>query len=296
MELTHITTFLKIVHVKNFSKAAEQLGYSQSAVTIQIKKLEQELGVPLFDRIGKRIKLTEHGEAFVSHAQEILKVVHEAKNFSNLAEPKGKLYVGCAESICNTLMPKILAEFYRQYPAVEIVIRTNKTEEMLEQLKSNELDLVYTLDHKVYGTEFVKVIERQEETIFVAASGHPLTRKKIVPLEQLVTQPFILTEQGVSYRYELERVLADYHLEINPMLEIGNTEIIINLLKQKLGVSFLPQFAIKELLEKGSLKEITTEMPKITIWHQLIHHKNKWITPQMKAFIALIEKHQHNKF
>ena len=117
MELQTIETFLKVAASQNLSRTAVQLGYSQSALTVQIQKLEKELGVSLFERIGKRIYLTEQGSAFVPYANEILKATQAALSFSQGAEtPRGVLRIGGVESICTAQLPELLLEFYRLCP------------------------------------------------------------------------------------------------------------------------------------------------------------------------------------
>lgn len=283
MDLVQMNTFLKIVSAGSFSKAAEQLDYSQSTVTVQMKNLEATLGVQLFDRIGRSIQLTSHGRAFIPHAQRIIRVMHEAEHFANDATPKGPLRIGCAESIAHSVIAPELKSFHETYPEVEITLETEKaTDEMLLALKGNELDLIYTLDEPVYGQEWVKIIEEKEPIIFV--TGREMEHTDL-SLENLVKQPFILTERGVSYQSALEKRLAERSLDIHPMLEIGNTQMIAQLLKEGLGISFLPQFTVQDALERGTLIQLQTDMAELTMDRQLIIHEKKWMTPQMTAFI-----------
>lgn len=108
-----------------------------------------------------------------------------------------------------------------------------------------------------------------------------------IPIEELIQRPFLLTEKGAAYRYELECLLAEKNMEIEPVLEIGNTETIINLLKKGMGVSFLPKFTVKEELDRNVLTEIHTDLQEVTMYGQLLYHKNKWVTEQMRTFMAL---------
>ena len=110
----------------------------------------------------------------------------------------------------------------------------------------------------------------------------------IYPIQELAKEAFLLTETGAAYRYELEQMLAEKEIEIVPVLEIGNTETIINLLKRGMGVSFLPEFTVKREIEQETLFEIQTDLPQVKMYHQLLYHKNKWMTPQMRAFLDLV--------
>ena len=135
------------------------------------------------------------------------------------------------------------------------------------------------------------MFERPETIVFVTYPSHPLAGKKNVPMERLLEEPLILTTRGVSYCDDLEQLLAAKGLELHPFLEIGDTDVIIKLLQQQAGISFLPQYLVQEYLDTGILTVITTDIPIIQMWSQLIYHKNKWITPQMRIFIDLVKKH-----
>lgn len=290
MELRNISTFLRVAATRNFSKAAEQLGYSQSTVTIQIQQLEKELGAQLFERIGKHVSLTDQGEAFIYHANEIMRVTNAAMNFASDADvPTGFLRIGGVESLCTAILPELLLQFHKVCPKVQIVIKTATTEELINMAKCNDIDLLFTLDKKVYGSEWVRAVQKEEEIVFVASGHHSFTDGKKVDLQTIINEPFILTEKGGSYRYELERILASYEIEIRPVLEIGNTETIIHLLEEGMGVSFLPLFSVEKAIERGTLSQIQTNIPTVQMCSQLLYHKNKWVTPQMQTFISIVQ-------
>ena len=291
MEQRTIDTFLKVAAIQNFSKAARQLGYSQSAVTVQIQKLEKELDVQLFERIGKRVFLTEKGEEFIPYANEIMKASQAALEFCREDKmPRGTLRIGGVDSVCTALLPGLLPEFYRLCPEVEVIIKSGTTNDMIDLAESNALDLVLTLDEKIYRPELACRAEREEEVIFVTLAGGKYDRSCRIPLDTLCREPFILTETGAAYRYELERMLAQRETEIRPVLEIGNTETIINLLKRGMGISFLPRFTVRKELEEGTLRQLRTDLPGVTMYHQLLLHKRKWITRPMQIFMDLVSK------
>lgn len=251
MEIRNILTFLKVAGTQNFSKAAEQLGYSQSAVTIQIQQLEKELGTQLFERIGKRVYLTEKGQEFIGYASEIMRVTNEALTFAGEEHTtRGTLKIGGVESTCTALLPELLLQYHRLYPEVEVIIKSGATENLMDLAKSDEIDLIFTLDKKIYSSQWMCAAERVEDTIFVTSDRVFAQKSNIHLIQHLAKAAFLLTETGAAYRYELEQMLAEKEIEIVPVLEIGNTETIINLLKRGMGISFLPEFTVKEEIEK----------------------------------------------
>lgn len=296
MELRNINTFLKVAGTQNFSKAAEQLGYSQSAVTVQIRQLENELQTQLFERIGKRVYLTEKGQEFVSYANDIMRVTDNARDFAKQSDAlEGTLRIGGVESICTALLPDLLLKFYQICPNIQVTIKSGTTDELMEMAKSNEIDFVYTLDKKILGKEWTRAVITEEEIVFVTLADKINNSSGKISIQQLIEKPFVLTERGAAYQYELERLLSEKDLEINPILEIGNTETIINLLKRGMGISFLPKFTVQKELERNVLSEVQTNLPHVKMYGQLLYHKNKWVTKQMKNFIELVESFRSDK-
>lgn len=290
MELREIKTFLEVANLKSFCRAAEKLGYSQAAVTVQIKQLEKELNVHLFDRIGKQTTLTHEGEIFYQYAAEVIGDLTQAKNIlSNASELTGKLVIGTIESICASLFPALIQEFHRLYPKVNVSIVVDTPSKLLTMMNQNTVDMVYFLDKRLYDTKWVKVMEEPENIIFAASTQHPYAKENALTIDQVISQPMILTERDASYRFILEQYLAAEGKNIYPFLEIGNTEFIIKLLRNNAGISFLPEFAVKGDMEAGILTALNMEDFHLQTWRQVVYHKDKWVSREMKAFIELIK-------
>lgn len=292
MEIRNIRTFVRIAELQNFSKAAEQLGYSQSAVTMQIKQLEEELDTQLFDRIGKHIRLTQTGHRFLPRALDILDAVRRAESITRDPEDvTGTLRIGTAESLLISVFPPIFMEFGRLCPHVEVSTQTALLSDLFGMLQQNDIDILYFLDRKTNFPEWIKVAERPETAFFVASARSPLAGERQIPLERLLEEPFLLTEKGVSYRYAMEQILAADGIELHPFLETGNTDVITKMLLQNRGVSFLPEFVVRDYIRDGALVVLDTACPEISMWSQLVYHKNKCVTPQMERFMEVMLRH-----
>lgn len=290
MEFRNMKTFLKVSDLQSFTKAAEELGYSQSTVTVQIKQLEEELGVLLFERIGKNVKLTEQGRVFRSQAREIVHAVEQLRSTMGETEQiRGSLRVGTVDSLCTKRMPYILQEFRKHCPLVETVVRTGSNETLYDMVQKNEVDLIYFLDRRQFRDDWVKVMEQEEPAHFVAASGHPLTNEGFVTLTELLAEPLLLTERGMSYRRSLEIAVAMEELELRPVLELANTDVLVNLVIHNAGVAYFPDFITEEHVEAGELAVIQCVMDVEPVWSQLIYHKDKLLTPQMKVFMDILQ-------
>lgn len=295
MEFREISTFLQVAQQQSFSKAARQLGYSQAAVTIQIKQLEKELNVHLFDRIGKQISLTHQGQIFYGYAVSIINNMEAARsavsNVMDASQLNGQLCLGTIESICASIFPELLAEYHRLYPHVTVSIITDSPEVLLNRMNENAIDIVYLLDRRIYDNHWCKTLETPERNIFAASPQHPLAAaSRELELDEVLQYPFLLTEKNASYRYMLEQYLASAGRFVKPFLEIGNTEFIIRMLLKNMGISFLPEFTIRKELKQGTLTELKVHGFHMQTWRQIFYHKDKWVTPEMRVFLSLAEK------
>ena len=288
MEIRQLITFVKIVQMKSFSRAAADLGYSQSAVTVQIRLLEQELNIRLFDRIGKQVELTGQGKRFLGYAHNILQEVNRAKlSLTDEGELVNPLHIGTIESLCFSRLPLILRYFQEHYPGVSVRITTSSPEELIEMMEKNRLDLIYILDEPRYHNNWNKVMESREEMVFVTSPDASPASEKALCVEDLLTEPFFLAEKNANYRRSLDRFLASKNLVLTPALEISNTEFIIKMLRGGRGVSFLPYFAVRENVEKGELKLLNVTDFHVFMYRQIFYHKDKWKTREMEEFIRL---------
>ena len=200
MDIRNLITFMQVAELGNFTKAARQLGYSQSTVSFQIRQLEEELKVSLFDRINHTVLLTEKGREVLEYAHRVHRMTMELKeNMQQGQQVAGHIRLGMAESLCNLLLKESFGDFRRQYPGISLKIITAGTEEMFQLLDHNEVDAILTLDAPVRNREYRIVRQERVEVHFVAAPGQ-WRRDVPVSVKDLVNCPFILTEKGMSYR------------------------------------------------------------------------------------------------
>lgn len=288
MEFRQLQTFVTIAQEESFSRAAELLGYSQSAVTVQIRQLEEELKVRLFDRMGKRTVLTGQGRRLLEYAGCIIREVNRAKaaliREEELMEP---LHVGTLESLCFSKLPPVLGYFRSNYPKVPIKITTASPKELIAMMEKNQLDLIYFLDRPRYSNNWNKELEVREPIVFVAAPDSPFAGKRGLKLEEILGEPFFLTEKNENYRRELDQYLESQNRSLVPFLEITNTEFIIQMIRKNRGISYLPYFAVHDSVREGKLAVLDVTDFRIVMYRQIFYHKNKWKTREMEEFIRL---------
>ena len=290
MEIRNLVTFIQVAELGSFTKAANILGYSQSTVSFQIKQLEIELNCLLFERINNTIALTQKGNELLSYAQQIQNLTKEfEENMSESKHLKGHIHIVTPDSVCEDMLSKNYNNFHKLYPYISLKFTTADTVDMFRMLNHNEADIVMTLDNHVYQSDYVIAKEEHIGMHFVASVNSPFAKLKNISINDIINEPFILTEKGMGYRRIFDEALAKKSLEISPVLEIGRTDIITMLLSESNSISYLPDFVTKRKVADGSLLYLDVCDIDTDIWKQLIYHKSKWISKSMKAFIQYVK-------
>lgn len=292
MELRNLITFIHVAELGSFTKAGEQLGYSQSTISVQIKQLEDELACLLFERINHTITLTERGHELVSYAHQVRALTDEFIENLDEEECKGHIHIVTPDSVCDGMINRNYMDFHQKYPYISICFSTGDSGVMLDMIDHNEADVIITLDGRIFNKDYVIAKEEKIPMHFVANSNSKFAGIKNLSIKDIINEPFILTEHGQGYRRVFDKELAKKSLEISPILEIGRTDMITTLLAQGDMISFLPDFVTKDMIKSGDLCYLDVCDMDIEIWKQLIYHKNKWMSKSLKAFINYIKENE----
>lgn len=284
MDIKNLNTFIQVAELGSFSKAGERLGYSQPTISVQIKQLEQELGAKLFDRVGHMVRLTDKGQDTLLYAQEILRLSQQMSDPSS-AETLTTIRLATADSLCIPLLGKIFSDLRTAHPNIAVHLTTAGTGELFRLLDHNEVDLVCTLDTHIYNNSYVIAAEERIGVHFVVASQHPLAQKGALTKADLLQEDFLLTERGMSYRRLLDEWMARDSLQIQPVLEAGSADLILTLVEQGAGISFLPDYATAAAAARGTIVRLDAQDFRPELWVQLLYHKNKWLSRPMQAML-----------
>ena len=286
MDLQSLNIFIHVAELNSFTKAGDVLGFSQPTVSFQIKQLEAELGVQLFDRIGHTIKLTDTGRKALNYAHKILNMSQEMiTDNSESNDISGIVRLATADSLCAPLLSEWFLNFKNKYPNVALNIRTAGTGDLITLIDRNEVDIVCTLDSHIYITNYVILHEEPIDVHFVVSADSELAEKNEIEKEDLIRQPFLLTEKGMSYRRILDEELAKKSMEIIPVLEMSSADLLCKFVCENAGVSFLPDYVTDDAVNNGKIVRLNVKDFNIKIWKQLIHHKDKWISKPMQIVI-----------
>ena len=290
MEIRNLMTFVEVAELGSFTKAAKQLGYSQSTISFQIKQLEGELGCLLFERINHTIRLTEKGRELLAYAQKIHNLTEEFNQSRDSARPEGHIHILAPDSVCEEMMTAHYDDFHKKYPGITLKYTSADTPTMFRMLDRNEADIMLTLDDHIYEKDYVIAKEEPVKMHFVTGATSPYASKKNLSISEVIKYPLILTEKSFGYRSAFDKALAEKSLEVSPILEIGRTDIISSILEQGIGVSFLPDFVTKKKVEEGKLVYLNVKDLSADIWKQLIYHRGKWVSKGLSALIEYIKE------
>lgn len=292
LEIKQLITFKVASENLNFTRTAKMLNFAQSSVTSQIKTLETELGKPLFERLGKRLILTEAGRQFKIYADKMIKLTEEAKDtIDGAEEPVGTLIIGAQESQCTYRLPPILKEFKAQFPRVKLIFKpAHSDEKAREQLLEGVLDIAFITDISRPGDAFTMESLTQESIKMVASPDHPLLTTSEVCPEDLEHETLLLTETGCSYRNILEESFREAGVYPQNKLEFVSIEAIKQCVIAGLGIAVLPAMVVESEIDKGQMKELAWDHFKSPIFTQITWHKDKWMTSPLEAFIELTRK------
>ena len=287
MDMKQLKTFLYVAELNSFTQAADKLGYSQSTVSFQIRRLEEELDCTLFERINHTVVLTDQGRKVLEYAHKIEKMTKELKgSMQRKDEISGNIRLAMADSLCDAFFNEDFKEFRRRYPGIILKIMTGGTEEMFRLMNQNEADAILTLDSHVYDMRYVIAREEEVGIHFVAGKDCPLIKERMVSIEEIIRYPLVLTEKGMSYRRLMDEKLAEKSLEVRPVLELGSTRLISSLVEQNVGISFLPDYVTETKRNEGKLFCVNVKDFEIKLWKQLLYRRDKWVSPPLESVLV----------
>jgi DNA-binding transcriptional LysR family regulator len=292
MEIRHFVTFNKVIEMGSFTLAAEHLGYTQSTVTSHIQALEEHLGVPLFDRLGRKVRLTEIGKKLIPYTQEILDTYGKIESItSEEKDIRGILKIAAPESLTVYRLEPILREYRKEFPHVSIRLSNASCGENKKAIVDGSADVA-----------FVMLPQFEDSDLFI----HPLMNEPIVLVgspdcslnslpknyeNQKLSECLITNEKEGGYRKIFEEFLRDKGIVPSNIMELWSIEAIKRSVMSGLGIAYLPLMTVQDEIKEGKLKIIPCEADLKQIYSQVVYHKKKWIFPALSSFIEITLKH-----
>lgn len=284
MDIQSLKTFVQVATLENYTKAANEMNYAQSTVTMQLKRLEEELGYPLFEKIGRRNYLTSQGRSFLEYANRILSLVQEATALSDDPRTmKGTLKVGALESIAfSKIIPK-LHSYKSEFPNAEIEIKIAESRELLNMLRENRIDVAWTAGEPITDGTFNCLFSREEPLSFVASVHHPLASRRAT-IEEILSYPVISTEPSGYCWFKLCEIASMWNIGIQRSVTVESIYGVSQLLHDKESIAFLPSFAVTD----PELISLDTAIAPQTRLSQMLVLNNKWRSPLIEGFFSVM--------
>jgi DNA-binding transcriptional LysR family regulator len=289
MNLNQLKVFHITAKVQSFTRAAEALFLTQPGISKHIKDLEEDYGLRLFDRLGKRVVLTQAGEVLYTSTEKIFNIIDQTKveidEFRGL--DRGTLNIGASITIGTYILPDILGRFRRAYPRLNISLDISLNREIVEKVLSNALDIgllgAPTDDERLAMKLFFK-----DELAVIVPRGHEWALRDSVRPQDLLTQPFILTQQGSGTRVIVEERLKEAGIFFRNELEFGNTEAVKKAVEAGLGISIVSRHAVLREERQGLIKSLRLSGVNLERHFYITYRKDKYLSKLLEAFMQFL--------
>ncbi|WP_130858912.1 LysR family transcriptional regulator [Gracilibacillus phocaeensis] len=291
MELRQLETFRTVASTLNFSRAADALNYVPSNVTMQIKALEEELGVPLFDRLGKQLALTTAGKRFLTHIQSVINKLDEARHAVHDNEDiSGTLTISANEVLCAYRLPVVFKLFRSRYPGVRLIFRSVPNQKLKQTLFDGTADVVFMLDETILSTRLAVEPLLEETFRLFVAPDHPLAKKSVLHQEDFHEEVLLVNEKGCPYRTMFDRSFEKKGIDSITYLEFQNAEAIKQCAISGIGIAFLPEITVEAEVERGDLVALPWQLSDLQVYTHMAWHKEKWLSPIISSFIEVVRE------
>ncbi|MHB1415171.1 MAG: LysR family transcriptional regulator [Chloroflexota bacterium] len=283
---SQLKVFVVVAERGNFTRAAEELFMAQPSVSAVIGRLEQTVGLQLFDQIGKRIHLTEAGETMLVYARRILALVEEAEGaLGEFQEAgSGRLLMGASNTIGIYVLPHVLRSFRALYPEVSVAIEIGNTSQVVSGVQCNRLDFGLVAGHPEHPDLKIGHF-LTDRLVLIVPAEHPLAKEPSLSVADLAREPFIIRERGATTRAVVEQEMSRLGVQLNVTMEVGDNEAVKQAVAAGLGVSILSEFTIATELALGRIAQLQIAGAHFRRDFYLLWHKDKYRTKTVRQFL-----------
>ncbi len=286
MTLRHMRIFIQVYGTQNITKAADILHMTQPAVTRAIKEIEQYYGVTLFDRINRRLSVTESGKQFYGQALHIIDAFDTMEKSMRNWDHLGILRIGASVTIGNFLLPNLVGQFQKDNPQVKIQSTISNGTLLQAALMDNGLDLAL-IEGNLDEPDLIGEIYTYDHLVLLLPPAHPLLAKGKIYFNDLMPYDFLLREKGSSSRIFLDTILSVHGMALHPLWESVSTQALVKAVHSGIGISILPEPLVHDNIASGFVATRSIEGESFQRPHYIAWHKNKFLTKTAKNFILL---------
>ncbi|OTA16175.1 LysR family transcriptional regulator [Xenorhabdus vietnamensis] len=280
--LRQLEIFAEVLKSGSTTQASQQLALSQSAVSASLTDLEGQLGVQLFDRVGKRLVTNEHGRLLYPKALALLEQVGEIEQLFKLE--LGALRLAASSTIGNYMLPEMLARYRQDYPETPLELNINNTEDVIKAVVEFRVDLGL-IEGLCHDPELITQPWMEDELIVFSSPKSPLLQRDLT-VEELIKAPWILREKGSGTREVLDHLLFSQMPRFNIAMELGNSEAIKHAVQYGMGISCLSRRVVQEQLKNGTLSELVIPGLSLNRTLYLIYHRQKHMSNALRKLLS----------
>ncbi len=291
VSLRQLRVFEAAASHRSFSKAAELLHLTQPGVSMHIKELEKNAGLPLFERIGKKLFVTEAGQELLTRSREILRSIKAADEALDGIRGlrRGRINLAVV-STAKYFVPQLLASFRKEYPELEIRLAVNNRNSVIEQLVGNEVDLAI-MGRAPQAVDMVSEAFADNPHVIIASPEHPLAGRRRIPVAQLAQETFVVREPGSGTRLAMQQFFTQAGVSVKVGMEMASNETIKQAIMAGMGLSFISQHTIGLELQTHRIAVLDVRgLPMIRQWN-VAHLANKRLSPMAAAFKSFVVEH-----
>ena len=289
MTLRHMRIFVSVFQKNSITKAAQELHLAQPSVSLAVRELEDYYGIRLFDRIGRHIAPTECGKEFYEYAVHIVSLFNEMEKKMRNWDTFGTLRIGASITIGTHILPVLIRRYQEQFPDLTVEAKVSKSASVEDELIHSGIDLGL-IETQPSHPDLRAVPFMTDSMCVITAPDHPLASAKSVSLTELSRFPFLMREKGSAGRELLDAAFSLQQITISPRWESTSTQALVKAVAEGLGVSVLPYLLVKKDIEEGTVRQIPLDQP-IRRNLNVIYHKSKFLTDNMRSFIDLCKKY-----
>ena len=292
MNTKSLVTFKTILEVGSFQKAADKLGYTQSTITFQIKQLEEELALKLFEKIGRRMELTQAGKDIMPYIDMILQGAEQISNYGkSLSEISGSLKLAIPDSILIYNMQPFMQAFTHEAPNVQLIVNSIQSGEINQSIADGTADIGINCEKDSYPDSVIHKKLGKYKAVLVASPFANNNLLDFITPHQRKPFSMICNEPDGYYQLDMDKYLSEKDIFLNPPMKVQSIEAVKRCVMNNLGIAVVPTYSIGEELKNCSLMPIKTELDEKTYDSFYIYHKNKWVSPQMELALDLLKKY-----
>lgn len=289
MTLRHLKIFVAVCTYGSITKAAAALHIAQPSVSLAITEIEQYYNIHLFDRISRKLYITQDGEQFLKYANQITSMFEEMELNIHEWKDQEQLHLGSSITIANSMLCECLSQYKKQYPKRKVQVTIENSSNLEQMVLDNEIDIAL-MEGVPMHVQLQKEPFFQDELVVLCANQNPLITKENIHFHDIITEPFLLREKGSGTRDILDSIMQVHNILLHPIWESASTQALVKGVMHNFGLSILPYQMVKEELQQGKLSRLYIQDVSFERDYYIISHMHKYPNASMKDFITCCKK------